>query len=292
MRRFHAVGLGLAAAALVLALAAGSASATVPTWWECAKAPKVGMQHTGNYNDKLCTSPNAEGTGKYELQEGAARDRRLKGKSGPAVLHVKTFLGDETVECKKSKDSAVPQSPNLEIDVEVRFIKCLASGGEKCSQFGSKPGEIRLHAMRGELGYLSESPVVVGVRLELEAEPGGVLASFACGAIEVSVSGALIGVEQKDVNEVGKGAETVFSAGEYLGEVEFEGHSFAPLVNPLGFADELEAIAKGEAPPRVLKASICGAPIEALFHEHCAPEAFAGLDQTVLAKSEALMIKA
>jgi hypothetical protein len=173
--------------------------------------------------------------------------------------------------------------------------KCSTDVGgtpKKCTSALRKAGEIKLHALRGELGYVSSSPVVVGVKLGLESEPGGPIANFDCEGLEVTVAGEIVGVQATDVNAVSKHSETVFAAGEYLGELEYQGHQFAPLVNLLGFEDELEAIAKQEAPPNVLSATLCGPLIQAVLGEPCTPPTPAGLDQTIVAKGEALMIKA
>jgi hypothetical protein len=292
MKRLRIMGVCLVAAAALTGAVAVSASATVPTWFECIKAAKVGKDYTGNYNDKLCTSANSEGKGKYDLREGVRRDRRIKGKSGPTVLHVDAWFGDVTVECKRSSYSGVPRLPNFERDVELIYRECTAPGFEKCSSTGAKKGEVRFHALIGELGYITESPVVVGVRLELESSPGGVLVSLSCGGVEATLSGALTGVQGGNVNVISKPSETVFTAGEYLGEVESEGHTFAPLVNPVGWESELEAIGKGEAPPHVLTATICGEYVESLVGKTCASEAFAGQDQTTTVMfGELVMIK-
>jgi hypothetical protein len=296
MKRLHVVGLCLAAAiGCSAAVAAGASAASVPTWWECAKAAKDGKKFTGDYNDKLCTSPNAEGDGKYVLREGAGHVKSIKGKSATTVLNVQTWLGDSTVECAKGQYRGAPEPPNQEVGVEVLLKKCstdAAGPAKKCSSVGRKPGEVKLHALRGELGYISESPVVVGVKLWLESEPGGPIANFDCEGLEITVAGFIVGTQEKDVNVVTKEAETVFSTGEYLGEVEYEGHRFSPLVNLLGFADELEAIARLEAPPSVLTTTICGAFIEGVLGKPCTPQTFAGLDQTMVSKGETLMIKA
>ncbi len=294
MRRLQILGFcAVAALALSAGLATGASAAT-PTWFECAKAPKVGKKRTGDFNDKLCTSPNSEGTGRYVLQEGVGHVKTSKGKSEDVVLNVQTYLGDSTVECAKGLDRVTPKLPNLVVSAEVLLKKCVThvGGGTKsCSSTLRKRGEIKLHAMSGELGYINESPVVVGMKLGLESEPGGVIASFDCEGLEVTVAGEIIGVQEKDVNAISKESETVFAAGEYLGEVEFEGHKFAPLVNLLGFADELEAIGKLEAPPSVLTATICGPFIVAVLGEPCTPQTYAGQDQTILSKGEAVMIK-
>jgi hypothetical protein len=54
----------------------------------------------------------------------------------------------------------------------------------------------------GELGYITESPAVVGVRLELESSPG-VIVSLSWGG-EATLSGALTGVQENDVNVISK----------------------------------------------------------------------------------------
>lgn len=81
MKRLRIVGLCVVAALGVSVAVATSASAAPPTWFECAKAPKVGKTHTGNYNDKLCTSFNAEGTGRFVLREGVGASRRARGRA-------------------------------------------------------------------------------------------------------------------------------------------------------------------------------------------------------------------
>ncbi len=294
MERLRIVGLCVVATLGLGAAVATGASASPPTWYECAKAPKVGKVHTGNYNDKLCTSFNAEGTGKFVLREGVGRIRTSKGKGGPTVLNVQTWLGDSTVECAKSKDRTTPELPNLVVSVEVLLTKCVThvGGGTKyCASALRKKGEIKLHALAGELGYISESTPVVGMKLWLESEPGGAIANFECEGLEVTIAGEIIGVQQKDVDAVSTESETVFATGEYLGEVEYEGHKFAPLVNLLGFEDELEAIGRLEAPPTVLSTTICGAFIEAVLGKPCTPETYAGQDQTIVSKGEPLMIK-
>jgi hypothetical protein len=304
MRRLWISGLCLAAL-LACAGAATGASATVPTWFECAKAVKNGKSYTGQYSGKTCTpSSRVESGGKYELTEGIGKGKRFKGKGGKTVLHVKTWLGDDTVECTSVKDSGSPALPNLETDVVVIYKGCKAFGSKACSSPGDPSGEIELAGLKGELGFIQEPPEpVVGLKLESEAQPGpnGQLASFSCKGLEVTVTGGLIGVESKDVDTISKEAQTVDLAGEYIGEREHDGSKYKPLVNIVGWADEQEAIAKEvEADEQgaiaklqrpILKASMCGQAIEELAGEECVAEAYAGEDQTTLDKGEALMIR-
>ena len=293
MKRLRIMGACLVAVATVAGAVAANASATVPTWFECAKTAHVSREYTGDFNNNTCTSANAEGKGEFVLREGVRRDRRIKGKSGPTVLHVQTWAGDTLVECKRSNFSGVPKLPNFERDVELLYFSCTSLGHQCSSTHARQRGEIRFQAMAGELGYLEEAPVSVGLRLELESSPGGALVTLNCTGFEATLSGAMIGVQEKDVNAISHVAQVVFTPAENLGDVEAEGHTFAPLVNPVGWQDELEAIGKGEAPAHVLTATMCGERVQALQGASCAEEAFAGQEQTTIAQfGEPLMLKA
>jgi hypothetical protein len=288
MKRLRIV-IGVVAMLAVAITATASASAATPEWYECVKVGKSGKTYLGEYKDRACNVPSAT-KGKYDRHRGIGAARRLKGKSHLAVLHVVTYAGDAYVECKKTNDSAVPATPNREEDFEVTLRKCELQGKrhERCSSAGRSPGEIRFRNMEGELGYLQESPAVVGLRLESSEEPGpeGEIASFSCGAqLSATFTGRLIGVEQGIVNEFGKRSELVLTAAENLGALETEGKPYAPLVNLLGFAGE-------EGAPQVLHATLCGMLIESMLGSECSPSEYAGLTVTVRSKSEGRMIKA
>ena len=292
---------------LVVALAslalAATASAATPTWYVCAKAePK----NTGGFNDKACTEANGGGTGKYVLKEGLGKGKIFKGKGGPAVLHVKTWLGDKTVECGKSKSVGTPVLPNLEKEVTISFGKCEAlEKNYDCKSTGAKKGEVVIKGLKGELGYLEEEPTKrVGLKLESEANPGpeGEMGKFECEVLTVTVIGGVIGEVKKDINTINKEQEVDYVATESIGEHEFEGKKYKPLVNPLGWASEaaeiekeVEEDLKGEKEKIVrpiIKTLICGPFIEALLKVECTPEAYTGLDTTNALKGESLMIKA
>jgi hypothetical protein len=260
MRRVEIVGLCVVAALVLAVAVAPSASASVPTWFECAKTAKLPREYTGDYNNKVCTSENTEGKGEYELREGVRADRRIKGKSATVALHVQASFGEVTVECRRSSYSAVAKLPNVENDVEMIWRECALVGGKKCTSLGApQKGEIRLHALSGELGYIEESPPVIGLRLELESSPGGAIATFTCGNLEATVSGALIGTQQGDVNVISTHSELVFTA--------------------------------GEPPSDLLEATLCGEYVEALAGEPCTGETPAGEDDTMVLNSGPWMIK-
>jgi hypothetical protein len=303
MKRLQIAGLCVVAVFSLSAAIAATASAKVPTWYECGKTAKV-----GKYNNKACTEENTESKGKYELKEGLGKEKGLKGKGGLAVLHVKTWLGDNTIECAKSKSEGKLALPNLEKEVTVSFSKCIAlKTATKPCQSGAKKGEIKISGLSGELGYTSESPTEVGLKLESEAHPGpkGELVKFGCGEpgyLEVTLTGGLILKQEQDVNAISKESTTVALAGEFIGNHEYEGKKYKPLVNILGWAseqseiateieeDEKGEIAKIERP--IIKALICGTFIRSLLGVECTPEAYAGLDQTTLSKGDSLMVKA
>jgi hypothetical protein len=290
--------IGLCAAAL-FALAATNASASVPTWYHCDTAAKSAAGYTGHYTGKFCEAATKVATGgKFELTEGIGAGKEFKGKGATTVLHVKTWLGDDTIQCASSKVSGTPELPNLETKVAVTYKGCKALGGKRCSSAGALAGEVKIAGLKGELGYIEESPTpVVGVKLESQARPGpdGELVSFNCQGLEVTVTGGLIGRQAKDVDVVNKESEAVYLAGEYIGEREHEGQKYAPLVNIVGWAGEQEAIANEiKADEHGEIAKMARAVLKALMCEPsaaCLPEAYAGQDQTTIDKGEALMIK-
>jgi hypothetical protein len=291
----------VAAFALAGALAA-SASAQAPTWYECAKAVKVGKTYpTGEYKNSKCTEPLAGG--KYLLKEGVGKGKPFKGatkKGTDAVLHIKTWLGDLTVVCKSAKDSGTAALPNVEKEVSISYSSCKALSTKVCTSPGAKKGEIKVTGLRGEFGYVEEAPnpTVVGLRFENEADPGGLMDSFSCEDVEGKVFGQVIGVQSKDINEINKEAETLDEATERYGEHEYEGKKFKPTVNILGWAPELAEIERcsgqecaTEYPAHVLKGEFCGEFVEHLLGKECTPPAYLGLDLTTLNKGEALMVK-
>jgi len=292
MRRIRILGVCVVAVFAMTAVAATSAFATsVPTWYECAKAsPK----NTGNYTTSSCTTLSEPGKGGFELKAGVGKGKVFKGKSvttEKVVIHVKGTQGDNTVECKSSADSGKAVAPNLESDVVVVYSKCEALK-KVCTSPGAKPGEVKSSPLKGELGYIEEPTVKVGLKLQNESTPGGSVVEFTCEGLSVKVTGEVIGAASKDVNAISKESVITDTVGEFIGEVEFEGKKFSPLVNTIGFEDELAEIAAKEKPDQILKAEICGGLIEILLKKECTPQAPAGQASTVVNKGESLEIKA
>jgi hypothetical protein len=315
MKRRTILGTCLVVSCGVIGMFASSASAALPApvWAVCAKAsPK----NTGKFNNKTCTEENMAGTGKFEIVEGVGKAKAFKGKSGPTRLDVQSPFGDDAVACESGKGGGKPAVPNLEVEVGVTYKGCELSlfgskTGDKCFTTGAKEGEMKITGMKGELGYIEESPVNVGLRLEHEAEAGGVIVEFNCnykvnaehpnhervienGKVKNQMIGELKGLSAG----ANKESELVLVAKEQYGEHEFEGHKFKPLVNPVGWAEEVEKIEEcagqecaTEHPAHVLLGEFCGPFVESALHKMCTPPAYSGLTGTTKNKGEALLIK-
>lgn len=302
MGRLSIAGACAIVAMAIIGIAAGTAGAATPAWYECVKAkPK----NTGNETNKTCTAASEPGKGAYELKEGVGKAKEFKGKSAkkvPQTLHINTVFGNKSMECAAASDKGKPAVPNLEEKVSVTFTGCAAEGNA-CNTAGAKAGEIVVSGLKGELGYLSESPDKVGVRLESEAHPGytGELAHVVCGPeLELQLVGGVIGEQTGDVGALNKDSTVTYTAEARIGVHEFDKLKYTPIVNQLGWADESGAIEKEveedlegklkkiERP--IIKSIICGELIEDLLHEHCSPEAYSGLEGAVANKGESLEI--
>ena len=315
MKRRTILGTCLVASCGVIGMFASSASAALPApvWAVCAKSAKTVTKpkhYTGKYNDKLCTMVNGTSEGKYEITEGIGKGKAFKGKTGVTRLDVQSPFGDDAVECESGKGEGKPAVPNREKEVGVTFKGCVLTlfsnkTKDKCFTTGSSEGEIKITGMGGELGYIEESPgMKVGLRLEHEAEPGGVIFEFSCNEENKTpiieggkVFGQMIG-EMAGLTGVSKESELVLVGKEQYGEHEFDKEKYKPIVNFVGWAGEVAGIIEAEEkneeetdPAHVLKGEFCGPFVENALHEHCSPPAYAGLTSTTKNKGEALLIK-
>lgn len=215
MKPLKTIGLCSIVMLTLAATVAADASAKVPTWFQCVKAAKSGKTFSGQYTSKSCQQADEVMTGgKFELQEGVGKHKAFKGKGGAATLTVTTSLGDASVECVSSKDSGTPALPNLETGVAVTYKGCKMLGSKDCTSTGAHSGEVKLTGLRGEFDYVEESSTTaVGLKLESEAHPGpdGELAKFSCEGLETTVTGALKGIQSRDINVASKDSETTYS---------------------------------------------------------------------------------
>jgi hypothetical protein len=251
MKRIRIMGLALLALFAMAAVASASASAT-PTYYECAKAAKVGKTYTGKYNDKNCTEANAKSEGKYELKEGLGKGKEFKGVGKAATLHTPAIGGE--VKCTGSKDAGYATAHGQD-KVSVTFSGC-TSLGKKCtsaSPKGKKAGEIVTNLLEGKLGYISSSPLKVGV--SLTGEGGLPSADFTCEGLEIVTTGAVIGQITGDINAISKESTDSFTVAPsgFQTVTSFEGGStevLESLVNgsgPFESGEETTTLNKGEA---------------------------------------------
>jgi hypothetical protein len=252
MTRMRIMGLGLVAAFAMAAVAAASASAT-PTFYQCAKAAKVGKIYTGKYTDKNCTEFNAKSEGKYELKAGVGKGKAFKGKGPAAVLHTPAVGGEVT--CKASKDEGF-NTLNGQEKVKVTFTGC-ASLGKTCNSVGAKSGEIKTNPLSGTLGYISAAGPKVGVSLTGEA--GKPSAEFACGtgagSLNIVTTGAVIGEVTGNINKISKESTDAFTVtgGGLQTVTSFEGGPMEVLETSINGSPKIESgeqtttVNKGEA---------------------------------------------
>jgi hypothetical protein len=257
MTLMRIMGLSLVVVFATGALAAASASAT-PTFYECAKAAKVGKFYTGKYSDKLCTEPNVKSEGKYELQPGLGKGKAFKGKGAAAVLHTPAVGGEVT--CKGSKDVGFNTATGQE-KVIVTFTGCI-SLGKPCNSPSGKKGEIKTNPLAGSLGYIAKAGPKVGV--SLAGEGGKPSAEFACGtgagSLTIVTTGSVIGEVTGNVNKINKESTNAFTV---------TGEGFQTVTKLEG------------GPLEVLESSI-----------NASPNFESGEQTTVVNKGEALEIKA
>jgi hypothetical protein len=217
MRRIKMMGLCLVAVLAVAAVAVSSAAAALPEYKICAKAAKVGKETpTGEFSDKSCTAKSPGG--KYKLEAGTGKKAAIKGSAGPSKLETE---GLPSVECKSAK-SAGETTGTKELKNNVVEFKTCTSLGKKCTSAGAKAGTIKTNKLKGVLGYISKSPLKVGV--DLTAESGGNSAEFSCEGLGVRTFGSVIGVQTGDINAISK--ESTLTFNETAGKQEitkFEG---------------------------------------------------------------------
>jgi hypothetical protein len=209
--RTKMMGLCLVAAFLVTAVAVSSASAALPEYKVCAKAAKVGKDFTGKYSDKDCTK--ATTGGKYELEAGTGKKSAFKAKSGPSKLETP---GVGATECKSSKSTG-EFAGTKEVKKLVTEFKTCTSLGKKCQSAGAKAGTIITEPSQGTVGYISKSPLKVGV--VLSPEGGSYLAQFECEGAQIRSLGSLIGEVKGNINTISK--KFTLSFKQHEGKQEF-----------------------------------------------------------------------
>jgi len=227
-----------------------------PMFYECKKLAT--KPYTGKYTDKKCSieataKEKEEGKkNRYDLVPGTgAKGKPFKGKGGVSALHIPG--GSVDVTCKTFKDEGTIATPTKLSKTVVEFKSCEMPAKKKCTSTGQKAGTVKTNNLAGVLGYISKSPLKVG--LALSAESGSVFAEFTCeGGTEVVVTGAAIGEQKGDINTFNKAFEDAFTVnGEKLqSTTSFENGAQEELLSkvngsgPFASGLQLAAANKGE----------------------------------------------
>jgi hypothetical protein len=218
MRRLGIVGLCLTVLLAVGAGAVASASASgTPEWYECLKVKGGGYE-------KGCSKEGGKG-GFVLAPLLGSKSFEAKGKKVSFAVVV-PGKGTNEITCNTVKENGELVAPNLLRNVVLRFASC-----EKCfNEEEANPKYIFSETLSGELGYISHSPLKVGIKLSNQADPGGpVQRKIRCGTGDAqrwngTLSGELLG----DVDVASKKSSFSYTAGPYLGEVE---PGYTPLMN-------------------------------------------------------------
>jgi hypothetical protein len=206
---------------LALAGASTAAAQTTPEWFECLKEKGVGTLEKG------CAGEG--GKGGYVAQPGTGTGTLTISGKGHVVLR-----GVPTLECAHFKITGQKQMPNLLTGVTLTFTLCHRAVNAKYHCEGQEEGGpkekgvIESEPLAGEVGYISRTPVQLGLKLSNAAEPGGlILPRIYCigPPAHYTLSGSFVGEIGGVVNEAGKRGRLHYVPGPYLGES-------SPLVDP------------------------------------------------------------
>jgi hypothetical protein len=181
----------------VYALPTGASA--LPTYFECKK---VGVG-AGSYTDAKCQNQTGPGTGKFEAVEGIGKGKSFKGKAGESTFHVPAVGG--AILCKSGIEAGDMTSPTSVGRVTLTLKGC-ETLRKQCASPGATRGAIQSAPLVGTLGYISRSPLQVGVDLSSEAaEPW---ATVDCEGLILSVEGSLIAALAGNVNVFAKDTES------------------------------------------------------------------------------------
>ena len=210
MRRLGLAGLAISSLILVLVASSASSASSASG---CAKAG---------------------GKGGYEARPGFGASSAFAANGSSTLL--KTVGGHE-ITCSSFNLEGERVLPNLLRNVRLSLKVCSPTGTPHSRCFVNEEGErpknpvIESEPLAGELGYISRSPLKIGVKLFNQAEPGGLLINnMTCAAdFESQWRGSLVAELAGAVNMSSKKALLRYSLGPYLGEVS---PGYTPETNP------------------------------------------------------------
>lgn len=199
MKRIASMGLCLVAAVAISLVGVASASAVEPEFGICKKEAGAA---THEYTDAACTKLSVGGnTGKYKWLPGPNGTKgNFTAKTGAAALKTPA-LGSE-VECKASSNKGKTLTDKT-VKVEKLVFTGCKSNGEVCQgkpKGKPKAGTIETYTLNGKIGYINAAKNEVGTDLT-GSGPGGLLAKFFCGPVEILTRGSVIGNTEGIINK-------------------------------------------------------------------------------------------
>jgi hypothetical protein len=189
-----------AAFAAVFVSAIPATASALPAFYECRK---VGAG-AGNYANANCSTNVGPGAGKYKATEGIGKGASFKGRASAPVLRSPPVNGE--IICKSGTETGHPTSPTTVGGVVITLTGC-ATLKKKCTTSGAIPGKIVTNPLGGTLGYISHSPLRVGIDLSSEA---GDWADIECEGLLLAVSGSVIAELTGNVNISNKRTQSLF----------------------------------------------------------------------------------
>jgi len=221
MRRLGILGACIAMLGVVVVQLPAVAAAETPEWAECLKVK-------GGTYEKGCSKEG--GKGGYVLAPGIGAGKSFEGKDKKKGVSLKVVGGKgvSTINCTSIKEQGERAMPNLLRNIKITLVGCGGCFHEEAEAFNSK--YIESETLSGELGYISHSPLKVGLKLRNQADPGGeVFPKIRCRGGASLWTGTLNGEATGDVNFSNKKADFSYVLGAYMGEPE---PGYTPLTDP------------------------------------------------------------
>jgi hypothetical protein len=169
------------------------AQRALPEFGRCVKAPttktgKTTVYH-GAYRYSNCVEAGQE-FGKFEWIPGPGPNGKFTGTSKASVLET---VGGARIKCVALTSAGEWTGPKTAA-MTARLSGCeLVAAKQACQSSGASAGEIVTSALEGRLGFIKDTFVAgqeVSVGIDFSHQPA--IASAACGATTVTISGSVI----------------------------------------------------------------------------------------------------
>jgi hypothetical protein len=170
----------------------------LPEIGRCVKVPPEKVEKTtvyhGLYNDAGCTFETPQKVGKFEWEPGTGPGKKFAGESKASLLETKAKTKIKCLESASSGEYTGAKTATI----SGALTGCEVSPSkEQCTSSGAAPGELKINALAGELGFIKDEPIKEGLNLKVGwlFKNGGSVLSATCGPskIAVNVTGGVIG---------------------------------------------------------------------------------------------------